>query len=60
MNLPGCGKSNALPSRAMVDAPTEQDGPRASHKICRVTVLGGFWDGLELDFESSYQVRRAK
>ena len=34
----------------MVDAAAEQDGPRASHKIRRVTVLGGFWDGLELDF----------
>jgi len=36
----------------MVDALAEQDGPRASHKIRRVTVLGGFWDGLEIDFES--------
>ena len=32
--------------------PAEQDAPRASHKIRRVTVLGGFWDGLEIDFES--------
>ena len=36
----------------MVDALAERDGPHASHKICRLTVLGGFWDGLELDFVS--------
>lgn len=29
---------------------TPGDGPRASHKIRRLTVLGGFWDGLEMDF----------
>jgi chromosome segregation ATPase len=34
----------------MADTPAEQEGPRASHKIRRVTVLGGFWDGLEMDF----------
>lgn len=34
----------------MADILAEQDGPRASHKIRRLTVLGGFWDGLEMDF----------
>jgi DNA repair exonuclease SbcCD ATPase subunit len=31
----------------MADIP---DGQRASHKIRRLTVLGGFWDNLEMDF----------
>mgnify|MGYP000697534691 CR=1 FL=1 len=31
----------------MPDEPTET---RASHKIRKLTVQGGFWDGLELDF----------
>ncbi|HLT37096.1 MAG TPA: AAA family ATPase [Enhygromyxa sp.] len=31
-------------------AETAADGPRASHKIRRLTVLGGFWDQLEVDF----------
>ena len=29
---------------------SETDNPRASHKIRRLTVLGGFWDGLDMDF----------
>lgn len=34
----------------MADTSAEQDVPRASHKIRRLTVLGGFWDNLEMDF----------
>jgi DNA repair exonuclease SbcCD ATPase subunit len=34
----------------MTDEPTE---PRASHKIRKLTVHGGFWDGLELNFASA-------
>lgn len=30
--------------------PDEPNEPRASHKIRKLSVQGGFWDGLELDF----------
>lgn len=36
-----------LPFPRMSELP---ENPRASHKIRRLTVLGGFWDGLEMDF----------
>ncbi len=34
----------------MAETEAERDGPRASHKIRRIEVQGGFWDGLVLDF----------
>jgi DNA repair ATPase RecN len=37
----------------MSDTLLAEETRRASHKIRRVTVLGGFWDGLELDFASA-------
>lgn len=37
----------------MTETPHEdRNGPRASHKLRRVEVRGGFWDGLEMDFDA--------
>ena len=36
----------------MTETPEDRNGPRASHKLRRVEVRGGFWDGLEMDFDA--------
>ena len=41
-----CADESGVPLRSMTDAPES----RASHKIRKLTVHGGFWDGLELSF----------
>ena len=36
--------------------PAMADGSNASHKIRRLEVRGGFWDGLEMDFAAGLDV----